>query len=591
MAQLAGLRLLAQPASDLQQANALGYAQQTIDIYSNSWGPFDDGQRLEGPGPLAAAKLLDGVTNGRGGLGTIFVWAAGNGKVENDNVNYDGWANSRFTIAVSAIDHNGVQSSYSEPGAPILVAAHSSGAGAGITTTDLIGSPGYSSNEYTSNFGGTSSAAPLVSGIIALMLEANSDLTWRDVQHILVDTATQTDPADSDWFVNGSGRLVNHKYGFGAVDAAAAVASAETWTTVGTEVSAQSGTISVGQTIPDNNPTGLTSQFAMTDDVVIEWVEITFNATHPYRGDLRVELISPDGTSSILATPRDDSNDHYNNWVFTSARHWGESSLGTWTLKVSDQALQDVGTWNSWSLRVHGTEGVASPYPRVLAATPSGTVVGSVEYVDLLFSVVMNESSFALVDDIAAFNGPDGDLLTALTGHTWLNSTTLRINFSEQTTPGSYSLTMGPHVLSLVDDWPMDQNNNSVPGEALVDEFTAIFSDFTRRYVEIHDTNGTTSTAMGLRHRRTRARLGNLSRSEQQRLLGLYRDELPLEQCPPGHSGFDDNRIDARRKWHSRRGHQGNCLARHQPHMEFRSRCLSCRPDGRAHLALFQCRR
>ena len=86
--------------------------------------------------------MEDGVYNGRGGLGNIYTWAAGNGLQSDDDSNADGYTNSRFTIAVTAVDHNGEQSYYAEPGANILVSAPSNGAGVGITTTDIVGSPG-----------------------------------------------------------------------------------------------------------------------------------------------------------------------------------------------------------------------------------------------------------------------------------------------------------------------------------------------------------------------------------------------------------------------------------------------------------------
>lgn len=355
-ASLAGIRLVAGPSTDLQEASALTYKNQEIDIYNNSWGPGDSGTGLAAPGPLTLAALREGVTSGRGGLGSIFVWAAGNGRLNNDNVNYDGYANSRYTIAVSAIDHNGVQSSYSEPGAPILVAAYSSGDRIGITTTDLVGDNGYDGKgDYTNTFGGTSSATPLVSGVIALMLEANPNLTWRDVQHILVETARQNDVGDSDWSVNGAGHLVNHKYGFGAIDAAAAVDAAIAWTSVEPEVDLSSGVVEVDTVIPDANPVGLASTVTITQDIDIEWVEVVFDADHSYRGDLSVVLTSPDGTESILAEAHNDPNDDYDSWTFTSARHWDESSVGEWTLRVVDGVAQDIGTWDFWQLNLYGT--------------------------------------------------------------------------------------------------------------------------------------------------------------------------------------------------------------------------------------------
>lgn len=362
-ASLAGLRLIAAPTTDLDEANGLGFMTQGIDIYSNSWGPADTGAQLAGPGPLTLAAIRDAVTNGRGGLGNIYTWAAGNGLQNNDNVNYDGYANSRYTIAVSAIDDDGVQSFYSEPGAPILVAAYSSGSTVGITTTDLVGANGSSPNDYRNDFGGTSSATPLVSGVIALMLEANPNLSYRDVQHILVNTSEQNDPFDSDWSFNGAGHLVNHKYGFGAIDAVAAVTAAETWTSVGQEISVLSPVTVVNAAVPDNNPIGVSSTINVSQDINVEWVEITFDMTHTFRGDLEVVLTSPSGTQSILAEPHGDSGNDYSNWVFTSARHWDESAVGNWTLQVRDLIGADVGTFNSWQISFFGTTAQVGPGP------------------------------------------------------------------------------------------------------------------------------------------------------------------------------------------------------------------------------------
>ena len=230
-ATLVGLQLISCSTTDVRESNTLGHERQSIDIYSNSWGPSDDGETLSGPGPLMLAALEADALQGRNGNGNIITWAAGNGLDDNDNSNYDGYANLRYTIAVTAVDHKGRQSYYAEPGANILVASPSNGDGESITTTDIEGSGGYSNGDYTSTFGGTSSATPLVSGIIALMFEANANLTWRDVQHILVETSRKNHANDPSWSTNGAGHLVSHKYGFGVIDAGAAVAASVNWTT------------------------------------------------------------------------------------------------------------------------------------------------------------------------------------------------------------------------------------------------------------------------------------------------------------------------------------------------------------------------
>ncbi len=360
-ASLAGLRLIAVNPTDDLQAAALIFQNQIIDIYSNSWGPSDAGDVLDGPGPLLNAAFAQSVNSGRGGLGSIYVWAGGNGRGSGDNVNYDGYANSRYTIAVGAIDHNGNQSPYSESGAPLLVTAYSNGApGAAITTTTVTGL-GVGGTDYTSGFGGTSSATPLVSGVIALMLEANPNLGWRDVQQVLARSAEQTDPTDPDWTANGAGLMVNHRYGYGAVDALAAVNLAQTWVNVGPEISFASPLQTVNQAIPDNNATGVSSTITVTQPITVESVEVVFSATHARRGDLEVILTSPDGTQSILAEQHADPNANYSSWVFGSMRHMGETSVGDWTLSVRDRNLGSpavTGTFGSWSLNIYGTSAI-----------------------------------------------------------------------------------------------------------------------------------------------------------------------------------------------------------------------------------------
>lgn len=371
-ASLTGLKLIADPAGDAQEASALNYRADLIDIYNNSWGPADVGFDLSGPGPLVAQALAAGVEQGRGGLGSIFMWAAGNGLEEAQNVNYDGYANSPYTIAVGAIDHDGIQAPYSEPGAAMFVTAPSDGDVSGITTTDLLGADGYEGGDCTSTFGGTSSATPLVAGVVATMLEANPNLSWRDVQHILARTAVVNDPTDPDWTNNGAGFFINHKYGFGQVDATAALIAAQEWGTVPEELVLTTGTMPVNLNIPDEDFDGVVAEFEMTENLTLEHVEIFFEATHTYRGDLEIILESPDGTLSVLAEQRDDSGQDYvdattgQSWRFMTVRNWGESSLGTWRIYVADLIGGDVGTFVSWEIVFYGTGGNVQYLPVIV---------------------------------------------------------------------------------------------------------------------------------------------------------------------------------------------------------------------------------
>jgi subtilisin-like proprotein convertase family protein len=369
-ASLAGLRLIAGNFTDQDTANALSYHRDNIDIYSNSWGPPDIGTLGALAGPLTLAALKANYTAGRGGLGNIYTWAAGNGLDLDDNVNYDNMANSRYVIAVGAIDNRGNQSWYSEPGAAMLVTAYSSGnAPVGITTT----TPG---GGYVDDFGGTSSATPLVSGVIALMLQANPNLTARDVQNILVRTARKNDAGDAGWSTNKAGLHINHKYGFGAIDAKAAVALAEVWTLVKDEIQVQSPVVTVNKPIPDNNSTGVKSSVTLTKNIRLEHVEVVFTATHGKAEDLEVVLTAPSGTRSILAQqhfvdPFFGSFGNYNKWLFSTVRDWGEQSAGKWTLTVRDKSSGTAGTFNDWQLIVYGTEGLPPSLSGIEATTVS----------------------------------------------------------------------------------------------------------------------------------------------------------------------------------------------------------------------------
>jgi len=393
-AELAGLRLISYfgPPStwpdDLKTAQALSYQNQVIDVYNNSWGygaflvprAFDT---------LALAALRDGVTNGRGGLGNIYVFAAGNSLQEGGNVNFYSLNSSRYVIPVAAVGHDGRQAWYSNPGAALLVSAPSNGGSpyAGIVTTDRTGDDGYNAAgtgdgdafpdvDYTSQFGGTSSASPLVAGVVALMLQANPNLTWRDVQHILVETARKNDPADAGWFQNAAGKWVNDKYGFGLVDATGAVNLARTWTNVDAEEVLASPQITVNQPIPDNSATGVSSVTTLGTLIgSVEHVEVHVQIQHAQPADLEIVLTSPSGTQSVLATPGGMLfYGDYSDWVFTSTQFWGESSGGDWTLTVRDRATGTTGTFQSWQLSVYGTKGAAAA-PTLVSVIPNAGAI------------------------------------------------------------------------------------------------------------------------------------------------------------------------------------------------------------------------
>lgn len=374
-ATLVGMRLIGGITSDSMEGEAMTYLPDLIQIKSNSWGPDDDGITLEEPGPLTKAAFETATRQGRGGRGTIFLWAAGNGRASQDNSNFDGYANSPHTIAIGAIDSQLATTSYSESGANLVAVAPSGGTtpALGITTTDRTGFNGYdTSGDYYADFSGTSSATPTAAGVVALMLEANPALGWRDVQEILMRSARQVRPTDSDWTTNAAGLKFNHRYGAGLIDAGAAVILAGAWTNLAPQLRTTVAQQEINSAIPDNNPAGTTKTFTIdpASSLRAEHVTVTVDLTHPRRRNLKVVLTSPSGTRSVLAEPAASlsSGADFRDWTFMSVRHWGESAAGTWTLTVSDEVAGSTGTLVSATLEIFGTPEASYNRPPVVSA-------------------------------------------------------------------------------------------------------------------------------------------------------------------------------------------------------------------------------
>jgi kexin len=129
---IAGIRILSKLISDADEAVAMNYAYQKNQIYSCSWGPPDDGRSMDAPGILIKRAMLNAVQKGRGGLGSIYVFASGNGAANEDNCNFDGYTNSIYSITVGAIDRKGLHPYYSEKCSAQLVVTYSSGSGDAI---------------------------------------------------------------------------------------------------------------------------------------------------------------------------------------------------------------------------------------------------------------------------------------------------------------------------------------------------------------------------------------------------------------------------------------------------------------------------
>ena len=383
---IAGLRILSKYISDADEAVAMNYDFQHNDIYSCSWGPPDDGRSMDAPGLLIRRAMLNAVQNGRNGLGSIYVFASGNGAANEDNCNFDGYTNSIYSITVGAIDRKGSHPYYSEKCSAGLVVTYSSGSGDAIHTTDV------GQNNCYNGHGGTSAAAPLAAGIFALVLQIRPDLTWRDMQYLAMDTAVPINLDPNEWQTTTIGKMFSHTYGYGKVDSYAIVEKAKTWKNVNPQAWFYSPWIHVNEAIPQGD-SGISVEFEVTRDMLneanlgrLEHVTVTMNVDHGRRGDLSVDLISPNKVVSHLSVTRkhDEAKSGYEDWTFMSVVHWyvsnfpqaarcvihlnstnltsrGESGMGKWTIIVKDSKVNEHnGTFVDWHLKLWGESKDAS---------------------------------------------------------------------------------------------------------------------------------------------------------------------------------------------------------------------------------------
>jgi len=341
-AKIGGIRMLDGQATDALEARALGFKSEYIDIYINCWGPKDDGKTFGKPGPIAARALKEGAENGRNSLGSIFIWATGNGGLTDDDCNCDGYTTSIYTISIGCIGDHGLSAYYTEKCSSTLAvtfngASHREGKENKMITTDLY-------HQCTEEFKGTSASAPIAAGIMALALEANPRLTWRDMQHLIVNTAQITSPVDEGWMKNGAGFHFNHKFGFGRLDADALVEAAKGWQNVPTQrmctaySSFDEQNIPIGNSLYINIPTCACKGIPNAEITKLEHVVLTVSFVHKRRGQVSIDLFSPAETRSQMLSTRkyDESDEGLDEWNFMTVHKWGENPRGIWKLKITD---------------------------------------------------------------------------------------------------------------------------------------------------------------------------------------------------------------------------------------------------------------
>lgn len=368
---------------------------------------------------------------GRGGKGTVFVKAAGDLGAVQGNAAFDQRNTTSWGIVVGSHNSLGVVSRHSSMGANIWISAPGGESGyqsdfdkvpapknvldfyPGLIAPDIFNpefpcSVGYAKNprffqpdldpdprihnigigsgfnlgwhdlnkdcDYTATVPVTPAAAAVTSGALALLLEANPDVTWRDLKHVIAKTAKQIDPDRAPeitsvgsslyertlpWIKNGAGYNFHNAYGFGALDTGAALAAItapgfhplppqldSTWILAA----------SPGARIPTASISGVFSDYHHQQDVVIESVQVRVHITHATPGSVGVELISPNGTRSIVKAVKDGAKfQNLREFVFLSNAFYGERAKGLWQIRVIDAGKSvQAGTLNNWYLRITG---------------------------------------------------------------------------------------------------------------------------------------------------------------------------------------------------------------------------------------------
>lgn len=411
-----GVQLVSYRILGAGNANTADGFQQALNdgaqVLNNSWG---NDAAFNHPGTAALTAIANLATQGRGGLGSIVVFANGNERSSQASGQdltgtegaLDATTANRFTISVAAVENTGIVTDYSTRGSNLLVAAPGGQGdgrlanGNGITTVDRVGpTNGYNDQaspegDYT-GFNGTSAAAPVVAGVAALILEANAGLGYRDVQEILTYTARQIDVAAgtggnttfnrSPWVgthagnANGGGLNFSIDYGFGLVDAGAAVRLAETWTAARSEANlitttataAGTGQITAGGVATAQSFTttfNLTQPGAAHAGLRINRIELDLGITAPRAHDLTITLQSPGGT--LITMARTPGNAFTNpgtgydinqptawptgGFTLNTPGFWGEDAVGTWTLNITASAnAADASSLDAATLRIFG---------------------------------------------------------------------------------------------------------------------------------------------------------------------------------------------------------------------------------------------
>ncbi|MGB3789713.1 MAG: S8 family serine peptidase [Phormidesmis sp.] len=373
--------------------------EQGADVISCSWSPATTYFALSRRISQAIKKA---ATQGRDGKGCVVLFSAGNANRPVDGqIEEMGWPKNAVrgltrwlsgfaihpdVITVSACTSLNRKSAYSNWGRNVSVAAPSNNAppsmslsigrfdtgplvkaalpGRVVLTSDRTGDQGYTTNDYT-GFGGTSSACPLVAGVVGLMLSVNPDLSAREVKQILQRTADkiidqQPDPQLNQKYgtYNSSGH--SFWFGYGKVNAFNAIKEAQTQGLSGSSSNRTlRATLSAKNereiSIPDDDPRGVFSSVSISESGTLQDIKVFIQAEHEFLSDLSFTLVAPNKQTVLIqgrTLGRQTRLQRTYSLVGTPAlRQLLNSPIaGRWQLHIIDHMPGSVGRLNKWEL-------------------------------------------------------------------------------------------------------------------------------------------------------------------------------------------------------------------------------------------------
>ena len=355
---------------DISKLDAVWCSDKNISISNNSWGTnfIND---------FSYETLMEKASNElRYGKGRIFVFAGGNDREHFSNANLSYLINNPYAITVSAINHKNTYASYSTAGSNILVSAYGGEyyyTSPTILTTftphqaliesELIDKKSKTpitidddiNRNYTYTMNGSSAAAPMVSGALALVLDMCPALSWRDIRWLIAQSSTQIDRDNSEWITNSASLSHNNNYGFGRINPLGMV---QRCLSPDYKYLPKQTSIEVARDynsiIPDNNQT-VEEIFFIDRDIQVDWIGLTMTIDHKFAGDIVIDLVSPSGTvSHIMDTNFLYFNAYQDGFRFSTVSLMGERSKGLWKVRIRDALEDDRGILSRIKLEIRG---------------------------------------------------------------------------------------------------------------------------------------------------------------------------------------------------------------------------------------------